>query len=255
MAKLSVVIVAKNESANIYDCVKSAAFADEILVIDSGSTDQTIRLAKNAGARILKKKWIGYGPQQNIAINASKGDWVFSLDADERISSKLAKEIIKSIKEEEFYVYNVPRKSLFVSRFMGHSGWRPDYTKRLFKKGFAKFTEHEVHAHLSTKYKIGKLANPIIHFSYRDLESVIYKMNLYSTGGARDNLKSGKKGSLRKAIFHGLWAFFRTYFIRAGFLDGREGVMLAIAKAEVTYYRYLKLYYISQKNLKSKINF
>ena len=136
---------------------------------------------------------------------------------------------------------------------MDHSGWRPDYTKRLFKKGFAKFTEHEVHAHLSTKYKIGKLENPIIHFSYRDLESVINKMNLYSTGGARDNLKSGKNGSLRKAIFHGLWAFFRTYFIRAGFLDGKEGVMLAIANAEVTYYRYLKLYYISQK--KSKIHF
>ena len=254
MTKLSVVIVAKNESANIYDCVKSAAFADEILVVDSGSTDQTINLAKSAGARILKKKWMGYGPQQNIGINASKGDWIFSLDADERISAKLANDIIQAIKEDIFYVYKVPRKSLFVSKFMDYSGWQPDYTKRLFKKGFAKFTEHEVHAHLSTKYKIGKLENPIIHFSYRDLESVINKMNLYSTGGARDNLKSGKKGSLRKAILHGLWAFFRTYFIRAGFLDGKEGVMLAIANAEVTYYRYLKLYYISQKNQKFIFN-
>jgi len=253
MTKLSIVIVAKNESKNIYECVRSAAFADEILVVDSGSTDDTISLAKSAGARIIKKKWVGYGPQQNIAINASKGDWIFSLDADERISAKLANEIIQAIKEDTFYVYNVPRKSLFVSKFIDYSGWRPDYTKRLFKKGFAKFTEHEVHAHLSTKYKIGKLENPIIHFSYRDLESVINKMNLYSTGGARDNLKSGKNGSLRKAIFHGLWAFFRTYFIRAGFLDGKEGVMLAIANAEVTYYRYLKLYYISQK--KSKIHF
>ena len=253
MIKLSIVIVAKNESKNIYECVRSAAFADEILVVDSGSTDETISLAKSAGARIIKKKWIGYGPQQNIAINASKGDWIFSLDADERISAKLANEIIQAINEDTFYVYNVPRKSLFVSKFMDYSGWRPDYTKRLFKKGFAKFTEHEVHAHLSTKYKIGKLENPIIHFSYRDLESVINKMNLYSTGGARDNLKSGKKGSLRKAILHGLWAFFRTYFIRVGFLDGKEGVMLAIANAEVTYYRYLKLYYISQK--KSKIHF
>ena len=126
MTKLPVVIVAKNESANIYDCVKSAAFADEILVVDSGSTDQTINLAKSAGARILKKKWMGYGPQQNIAINASKGDWIFSLDADERISAKLANEIIQAIKEDIFYVYNVPRKSLFVSKFMDHSGWRAD---------------------------------------------------------------------------------------------------------------------------------
>lgn len=251
MTKLSIVIVAKNEAANIYDCVKSAAFADEILVIDSGSVDQTISLAKKAGARIIKKKWMGYGPQQNIAIKASKGDWIFSLDADERISSALAQEILQAIKKETFYVYNVPRKSLFVSRFMDHSGWRPDFTKRLFKKGFAKFTEHEVHAHLSTKYKVGRLNNSIIHFSYRDLESVINKINLYSTGGARDNLKSGKKGSLKKALFHGLWAFFRTYFIRAGFLDGKEGVMLAIANAEVTYYRYLKLYYISQKKIKN----
>ena len=241
---LSIIIIAVNEAHNIAACVRSCSFADEILVVDSGSTDNTVELAIAAGATVLETNWPGYGPQQNRGIDKSTGNWIFSLDADERITPELANDIRAAIKTTKFNVYDVPRSSLYVSRFMKHSGWTPDRTRRLCKRGAARFTEHEIHANLHTTYPVGQLSFPIIHYSYLDFHSVIEKMNRYSSGGARDMYSAGKRGSLTKAITHGLWAFLRTYFLRLGFLDGREGFMLAISNTEVTYYRYIKLYYL-----------
>ena len=240
---LSVVIITKNETVNIVDCVKSALFADEVLVLDSGSSDDTVKLAIAAGARVIETGWPGFGPQKNRAIDASLGKWIFSLDADERISTSLKDEILTAIKENTYDVFDVPRQSLFVSRFMQYSGWRPDRTSRLFKRGAARFTDNQVHEHLKTSVKVGHLNESIIHYSYRDLPTVLDKMNHYSTAGAQDLKAKGKKSSLFSAITHGAWAFFRTYIIKLGFLDGPEGLILAIANAETTYYKYLKLYY------------
>ncbi len=245
MGTLSVIIISKNESKNIFDCVKSAAFADEVLVLDSGSNDNTAEIARSAGATVLETDWPGYGPQKNRAIEASKSEWLFSLDADERISPTLAAEIRTAMNSGEFQVYDVPRSSKFVSKFMQHSGWWPDRTKRLFKRGTAQFTLHEVHEHLQSELPTGHLNEPLIHFSYDNFETVLDKMNRYSSGGAQELHKKGKNGSLSSAIMHGVWAFIRTYFLRAGFLDGREGFMLAVSNAEVTYYRYIKLYYLN----------
>ena len=242
---LSIIIIALNEANNIVDCINSAKFADEVLVIDSGSTDNTVVLAIAAGAQVLQTNWPGYGTQQNRGIDAAKGDWIFSLDADERISADLANDILSAIKTAVNYVYDVPRSSLYVSRFMKHSGWTPDRTRRLCKRGTARFTTHEIHANLATTEVVGHLRYPIIHYSYHNFHSVVEKMNRYSSGGARDMYAAGKRGSLTKAITHGMWAFLRTYFLRLGFLDGREGFMLAISNAEVTYYRYIKLYYLA----------
>jgi glycosyltransferase involved in cell wall biosynthesis len=247
MNNLSIVIIAKNESINIYDCVKSANFADEVLVIDSGSKDDTVKLAKKAGAIVFTRKWLGYGAQKNLAINLAKGDWIFSLDADERINKKLAIEILSVIKKNPESVFEVSRKSLFVSKFMTHSGWSPDFTKRLFKKGAGIFQEKSVHEHFITDFKVMRLKESLIHYSYRDLETVLKKINTYSSYGANDYSKIKRKGSLSKAIMHGLWAFFRTYFIKIGFLDGAEGFMLAFANAEYSYYKYLKLYYLHRQ--------
>ena len=243
---ISVIIIAKNEALNIEDCVKSAAFADEILVMDSGSTDNTVQLAKDNGAIVVETDWPGYGPQQNKAIDKCKGDWIFSLDADERITPELAKEILETITFSQFVIFDVPRKSLFLTTFMSHSGWWPDRTRRLFKKGRARFTTHEIHANLNSTYTAGHLKSHMIHYSYRQLDDVLEKMNRYSSGSARDLKVHGKRGSLRKAIFHGLWAFIRTYFIKLGFLDGSEGFMVAVFNAECSYYKYLKLSYLSK---------
>ena len=249
MPTLSIIIITKNEAINILDCINSASFADEVIVLDSGSTDGTIDLVKSTQAKLLITDWPGYGIQKNRAIEASSGDWIFSLDADERISDALANEIKNAIQRNQYHVFELPRRSLFVSKFMNHSGWRPDFTKRLFKKSVARFSDHNVHEHLKTSHKHGRLKESLIHYSYRNFETVLEKMNNYSSSGALDAFNSGKKGSLRKALSHGLWAFIRTYFIRAGFLDGREGLMLSIANAEVTYYRYIKLSYLNSKNI------
>ena len=244
MPRLSVIIIAKNESENIADCIKSANFADEVVVLDSGSSDNTNSIAKKLGAKVFNKPWKGYGQHKNLAIQLAKHEWIFSLDADERITPALKREILKAINQSHLNVYDVPRRSLFVSRFIKHSGWQPDRTKRLFKKGSARFSEHHVHEHLITKYEIGHLTEPLTHYSYRDFETVLKKINVYSSLGARDLKNRGKKGSLKKALFHAFWAFIRSYFLRLGFLDGREGLMLAISVAEGTYYRYIKLIYL-----------
>jgi glycosyltransferase involved in cell wall biosynthesis len=128
MPKLSVIIIAKNESENIADCIKSANFANEVIVLDSGSSDNTVSLAKKYGAKVFNKPWKGFGQHKNMAIQLAKHEWIFSLDADERISPALKQEILKAIHRSEFHVYDVPRRSLFVSRFIKHSGWQSDRT-------------------------------------------------------------------------------------------------------------------------------
>lgn len=244
MSKLSIIIITKNESSNIEDCIKSVSFANEIIVVDSGSTDNTIKIAKKLGAKVFIKPWMGYGRQKNYAINLCSGDWILSIDADERISSPLKKEILKVIECSEFNAYSAPRKSYFIARFIKYSGWQSDRVTRLFKKGVGKYSNHQVHERLLTKYKIGFLYGNIIHYSYRNVEDVIQKINRYSTLGAKELLYRGEASSLRKALMHGSWAFFRSYFIKLGLFDGREGFVLAFSKFEHTYYKYIKKIYI-----------
>lgn len=252
---LSVIIITKNEAANITECIASASFANEIIIVDSGSTDETLSIALNLGAKVFKTDWQGFGFQKNRAIDFSTGDWIFSLDADERIPINLKNEIQQAITQTEFYVFDVPRHSLFISKFMKYSGWYPDRTKRLFKRDSARFSANQVHEHLETNKKTGHLNTALVHYSYRDYETLINKMNLYSTAGALDFNQRCKKSSLSKAIAHGTWAFIRTYFIKLGFLDGSAGLILAIANAETTYYKYVKLIFLqSRTDVKNPTN-
>lgn len=247
MTTLSIVIVAKNEAINIVDCVRSARFADEVIVLDSGSTDDTVALARAEGAAVVITDWPGYGPQNNRGIDMACSDWFFSLDADERISEALAREIRAAIENATVNGFRVPRISMFCGRFMNHGGWRPDYTRRLARRGKARFTEHYLHANLAVQGPVGTLRESIIHYSYRNMDSVLEKLNRYSSASARDMTTSRRKGSLGRAIGHGLWAFLRTYVLRLGFLDGRWGFMLAVSNAEGTYYRYVKLWLLQRE--------
>jgi glycosyltransferase involved in cell wall biosynthesis len=242
MPTLSIVIVAKNEAGNIAECVRSVRFADEVIVMDSGSTDGTPALARAEGAKVVETDWPGYGPQNNRGIDLATGDWFFSLDADERITPELAAEIRAAIARSDVDGFRVPRSSMYCGRFIRHGGWTPDYTWRLARRGRGRFTEHYLHAHLQVQGATGTLRHPLVHYSFRSMESVLEKLNRYSTANARDMVTAGRKGSLGRAIAHGLWAFFRTYVLRLGFLDGRWGFMLAVSNAEGTYYRYVKLW-------------
>ena len=211
---LAVVIVAKNEAARIGECIASAAFADEVLVLDSGSTDRTAAIAEAAGARVVVTDWPGYGPQVARGFSLAKSDWVLSLDADERIPPALQAEIMTAISSAEFDGYRLPRWSEFCGRVMHHGGWRPDRTLRLGRREKAGFTSDFLHAHMTVQGRIGDLEQSLVHHSYPDVHDVLEKLDRYSSGSARDMHSRGRTASLAKAIGHGLFAFVRTYLLK-----------------------------------------
>jgi glycosyltransferase involved in cell wall biosynthesis len=246
-ATLSVVIITKNEASRLRATLESVRFADEIVVLDSGSEDGTVELAREYTDKVfVDPVWPGFGEQKNRALAHATGDWVLSLDADERVSVELQREIRSAMTGGGQSVYALPRLSSFCGRDIRHSGWWPDYVPRLFKRGAARFSPDLVHERLLFEGAPGKLSNPLRHESFRTLDEVLDKINRYSTAGAEQALAKGKRGGLAKALFRGGWAFIRSYLLRAGFLDGREGLMLAISSAEGVYYRYLKLGYLAE---------
>jgi glycosyltransferase involved in cell wall biosynthesis len=239
--RLSAIVIAKNEAANIGDCLDSLAFCDEMVVVDGGSSDDTVALAQAKGARVVSAPdWRGYGPQKNIALSQAHGDWVLSVDADERVTAALAREIQTAITETEASGYRMPRLSSFCGKEIHHSGWYPDYVLRLFRRGKARFSDDLVHERVICEEPIGKLREPLQHKTMTRLEDALAKVNRYSTDGADMLLASGRRIYFMSGIGHGFWAFLRTYFFRAGFLDGAEGFMIAFYNAETTYYRYMK---------------
>lgn len=246
---VSVIVITLNEETAIGRCLASVGWADEIVVVDSGSTDRTAELARAAGARVtIASDWPGFGPQKNRALDLATGDWVLSLDADEWVTPALATEIRAAVSRADAPAgFELPRLSSFVGREMRHSGWWPDHVARLFRRGAARFSDDLVHERLVVSGAVGRLTEPLRHESFTSLEEVVEKMNRYSSASARMRVERGKGGSVAGAVAHGLWAFLRTYLLRAGFLDGREGFVLAVANAEGTYYRYLKAWLASRK--------
>lgn len=242
--KLSVIVITKNEAANLPDCLASVAFADEVVVLDSGSQDDTLAIARASGARVLQSAdWPGFGPQKNRVLAAATGDWVLSLDADERVTPELRSEIEHLLATQPVHsAWSMPRRSSYCGQFMQYSGWYPDRVLRLWRRGTARFSDDLVHENLITTASTGELRSDLLHYSFANLESVLDKVNRYSTAGALALQQRGKSASLGKALGHGAWAFVRSYVLRRGFLDGQMGLVLAISNAEGTYYRYLKLW-------------
>lgn len=248
MASLSVTVITKNEAHNIEACLQSVLFAEQRVVLDSGSTDKTVSVAVKMGAEVSHTTdWPGFGLQKNRAIALSRSDWVLSIDADERLSPELQAEIVSVLVNPQFDAYSVPRLSSYCGQDMRHSGWYPDRITRLFKRGAAQFSDDLVHEKIITSCPVGQLQSHLLHESFTSFESVLDKANRYSTAGALALFKRGRKASLSAAIGHGIWAFFRTYVLRLGFLDGRMGLVLAISNAEGTYYRYLKLWLLTRE--------
>ncbi len=239
--RLSAIIIAKNEAGNIAACLDSVAFCDERIVVDGGSDDETVALAEAKGARVVSSpKWNGYGPQKNFALSLAGGDWVLSLDADERVSPALALEIKAALANSNVDGYEMPRRSSFLGREMRHSGWSPDYVLRLFRRGKARFSDDLVHERVVCDGPVARLREALTHYPVLRLEDALSRMDRYSTASAEMFVASGKRIWFATGITHGLYAFFKTYVLRMGFLDGREGFLLAVAIAEGSYYRYMK---------------
>jgi glycosyltransferase involved in cell wall biosynthesis len=176
---LSVILITKNEEANLKDCLESVSFANEIIVVDSQSSDKTQEISKSFGAKLeITSDWPGFGPQKNRALNLATQEWVLSIDADERVTPALKEEILKVISSKESAnCYAIPRSSWYCGRFMKHSGWYPDYVDRLFKRGTAKFSDHLVHERLLPSGAVGQLQNHFLHYSFRDFSQVLKKIH------------------------------------------------------------------------------
>jgi glycosyltransferase involved in cell wall biosynthesis len=243
VASLSVIVITKNEAHNIGACLRLVSFADQIVVLDSGSKDGTPEIARSMGAEVSENSdWQGFGVQKNRALALAGSDWVLSLDADERVQPELKAEILAALDAPAFDVYAFPRLSRYCEQYMRHSGWYPDYVTRLFRREAALFSSNLVHEKIITSSKVGRLHSPLLHESFRNFEDVLDKVNRYSSAGAQSLLNRRGSSSFPKAIAHGGWAFIRTYFLKLGFLDGWLGFALAVSNAEGTYYRYLKLW-------------
>ncbi|WP_310626418.1 glycosyltransferase family 2 protein [Limnohabitans sp.] len=246
---LSAIVITRNEAHNLHDCLQSMhGLVDEIIVVDSQSTDHTVAIAQQHGAKVSQPAdWPGFGLQKNRALDLATCDWVLSIDADERITPALSAEIKRVLQASDVDVaYKLPRLSSYCGKLIHHAGWQPDHVLRLFKRGKARFSDDLVHERVVTAQNVVALQNHLLHFSYLDFSQVLSKVNVYSSASAQQAYAHGKRSSVVGALGHGAWAFFRTYVLRAGFLDGAHGLALSISNAETSYYKYLKLWHIQQ---------
>jgi glycosyltransferase involved in cell wall biosynthesis len=231
--KLSVIIISKNEEKFITDAVKSALFADEVILLDSGSTDNTCQLAKDLGAKVFYQKWLGFGPQKNKALEYASNDWVFVLDSDERITKELKEEILELLKAPLSEGYFIARLNNFWGKNIKTCGLYPDYSLRLFNKNAGKFNEVNVHESVQLKSKPGYLKNHMIHLAYETIDEFIEKQNRYSS-------LNHKKKNILKAIINPYWTFFKLFIIKKGFLDGWNGFIISKLYAQYTFWKYIK---------------
>lgn len=243
MPKISAYVLTYNEEDKIEDALRSVAWADEVVVADSFSTDGTVEIARRCGARIEQIPFEGFGKLRNEAVGRCRHEWIFSLDADERCTSGARDEILDTIaRPDAAEAYLVPRRNFFLGRWIRHSGWYPDYRQpQLFRKGKLRYLEDPVHERYEVDGRIDRLESPIWQFPFKDLSQSIDKWHRYSTLGARRLEDRGARGSFGKGLAHGLYAFARIYVLRLGFLDGWAGFAIAFGYLEQTFYKYAKL--------------
>ncbi|MGZ8164789.1 MAG: glycosyltransferase family 2 protein [Methylobacter sp.] len=237
----SVIIITRNEASHIARCLESVSWVDEIIVLDSGSGDATVAICREYTDKVYETDWPGFGIQKQRALDKAGGEWVLSIDADEVVTPELRREIEQAIKLSGYNGFQIPRLSSYCGRQIRHGGWWPDYVLRLFRRNAGHFTDSVVHEQVIVQGQTGQLHSPLLHDAFINLDEVLHKVNCYSSLGAKMLYQRGVRSSLSKAIFKAFWTFIRTYWIKAAFLDGKQGLMLSISNAEGTYYKYVKL--------------
>ncbi|MFQ5994997.1 MAG: glycosyltransferase family 2 protein [Acidiferrobacterales bacterium] len=245
MSTISTVLIVKNEGEQIIDCLKTVKWADEIVVMDSGSTDDTIEKARELNARtFVNADWQGYGIQRQRAQQQATSDWVFMIDADERVTDKLREEIRRAAKaNDQSKVYAVPRLSYCFGRYIRHGGWYPDYVVRLYPRCKAQYGPEQVHEKLHNNgLAVVRLKGDLLHFTYRDLEHYLVKSAGYAAAWGRARAQQGRRATLWQGFLHGVGCFLRMYVVRAGFLDGKAGLLLALLSAHSTFAKYADLW-------------
>jgi len=239
--RLSVTVITGNEEARLRPCLESAAWADEIVVVDSESTDGTVALAREFTDRVWVRPWPGFVAQKNFAIERAAGEWVLSLDADEQVTPELRRRIAGILAADgPADGYAVPRQNVFWGRWVRHGGLYPDFQLRLFRRSAGRFAGDGVHESVQVAGRVERLAEPLLHHSYRGLEDFVGRSNRYSTLAAEDWLRRGRRVRLPQLVLRPLGRFLSMYIIRLGFLDGWRGLVLAILYADYVFLRMAK---------------
>lgn len=253
MMKISICIICKNEESKIGDCLASVSWADEIVIVDSGSTDNTLEIAKQFTDKVfVEDDWQGFGIQRRRAEDYASNDWIFAIDCDEVVSEKLKNEILNHInKVSNSDVLYVNRLTNFCEQFIYHSGWYPDKIARIYNKTSFRYNEALVHEALDCKgCKKTHLKGELRHYQYDDIYQYINKRNGYASLGAEHKYNQGKQSGMLKATSSAIFAFIRHYFLRLGFLDGRLGFVIAVIQMQYTFNKYLFTYFHHRKSKK-----
>ena len=238
---LSAVLITRNASAVLGSCLDSLAFADEIVVVDSASTDGTRELAASKGARVVQKEWLGFGRQKQFAVEQAKNDWVLCLDADERVSPKLAASIKQALAAPSSPVYRMPRRNRFLGRWLAHGEGYPDWSPRLFNRMNARWSDDLVHEKVLFAVTPGTLQGDLMHDSSDDLATYLERQNRYTTLAARQALEQGKSAGVFHLLCSPVVRFIKFYLMRLGFLDGLPGLLHISIGCINSYMKYAKL--------------
>ncbi len=239
---LSLVVITKNEQKNIERCLRSVPFASEMIVVDSLSTDETVKICESLGAKVYQKEWMGFGPQKKYATSKASYDWILSLDADEALSPELQEEIVHRFDQLKPEVaYRLPRRSFHLGRWIRHGGWLPDYQTRIYNRQRNNWTEDPIHEKVAAA-NLEVFKNPILHWVFKDMSHQVSTNDRYSGLQALQLYKSGKKFSYFKLLVKPPTKFIECYILKRGFLDGWAGFMIAISAAYSVFLKWAKLW-------------
>jgi glycosyltransferase involved in cell wall biosynthesis len=245
--KLTVTVITKNESAHIAAALASVAWADETIVVDSGSTDGTVDLARALATRVEVRDWPGYSAQKDYAAGLASNDWILSLDADERVTPALAAEIRALLAHEpSAHGYRVPRETWYLGRWIRSTDWYPDYQLRLYDRRAGRWNGRRVHESVALKGQPGLLRHPLQHYAYRNVSHHLATIDRYTTLAAEQWFLDGRRTSVLRAIVHADLAFLRNYFLRKGFVDGGAGLLVSILNSYYVLLKFAKLWELQQ---------
>jgi glycosyltransferase involved in cell wall biosynthesis len=238
---LSVTLITRDAAGQLADCLASVAFADEIVVVDSGSIDDTVELARRHGARVLEHEWLGFGPQKQFAVDAASHDWVLCVDADERVSRELREQIVSELKAPRGFVYAIPRRNRFLGRWLRHGEGYPDWSVRLFHRAHARWGTEPVHEKVVSRSRVLKLSGDLLHDSAETLEKYLDKQNRYTSLQAEAMYAEGRRANTLQLTISPVLRFFKYYVLRLGFLDGVPGLVHITIGCMNSFNKYAKL--------------
>lgn len=242
MIPVSTVIVTKDEELNIQDALNSVRDFSEIIVIDSYSSDHTVEICKKYTEKVFQEEWEGYAKQKQKGIDRASLPWVLILDADERVTPELSREISFSIDNKKYDSFYIPRKNFFLGKWIRHGGWWPDYTLRLFKKDMAFMQKREVHEKVVVRGTKGYMKNPLEHYTSRSITDFITKLENYSTLSAKEVGQKDFVPGIFSFTLRPLFTFLKMFFLRRGFLDGKYGLILSLLYSYYTFSKYTKIW-------------